>query len=533
MAGMNVGERNVGPAGRPSVVGAGGRQPAAAGFIGMAEAGGVILEATPTGQFSVSSLYGIGQLVQPLTSPAPTLNGWAHEGNPDLPGWLLAHLGFDVLFIVGYSLLAVIMVWAAAARSQDAAAQTAAGRPGAGGWATCCSAWSWRATRLRSRSRPRRCGAGSAEGQDVPPALAWALHGATMVKWVAVIVAVIWAGYRILNSPAVAQGIGQIVRAVKAQRFSLVILVLLGVIAASRGSDVLEQMPDVERAWLTRAPSLGWVHLAAAVIAQFLVAFLLLYLGRRRVTRAVHKFGQQGENRDQSHLWAWLLAPAVLLAVTWLLGWRHWAQVSWLGAIAIPVVMWGVALASLAFRSRAGQAPARDAEVAGDAEDMIALVHTVGDLLAVAVVAVAGLGLVRAFTAPALVVGGWYAWADGVAVIVGIVGAVAVWAVARPVLTWIAGMLPAELPTVRRRRHQSASPRSAGRRTRTSRRCRPSPPIRTARPCARPSPRPPGRVARPCWRRGRPARPAGLISPAPPPEEPVRRARTRRDRGGR
>ncbi len=55
----------------------------------------------------------------------------------------------------------------------------------------------------------------------------------------------------------------------------MVILILLGVIAASRGSDVLEQMPDVERAWLTRAPSLGWVHLATAVIAQFLVAFLL------------------------------------------------------------------------------------------------------------------------------------------------------------------------------------------------------------------------------------------------------------------
>jgi hypothetical protein len=440
------------PGGRPWWALAGGSL-AAAGFIGMAEAGGVIVEATPTGQFSVSSLYGIGQLTQPVTSPAPTLDGWAHEGNADLPGWLLAHLGFDVLFIIGYSLLAVIMVWAAAARSQDAAPRAAADpvRAAAGpgrSWRlgylllglvvagnaaqvalAAAAVWGW--------IRP---------GRDVPSSLAWALHGATMFKWVAVIVAVIWAGYRVLNSPAVGQGIGQIVRAVKAQRFSLVILVLLGVIAVSRGSDVLEQMPDVERAWLTLAPSRGWIHLAAAVIAQFLVAFLLLYLGRRRVTRAVHKFGQEGENRDQSHLWLWLLAPAVLLGVTWVLGWLHWAQVSWLGAIAIPVVMWGVAVASLIFRSRAGQATARDTEVAGDAADMVALVHTVGDLLAVAVVAVAGLGLVRAFTAPALVVGGGYAAADGAAVVIGIVGAVAVWAIARPVLTWMGGVLPPELP---------------------------------------------------------------------------------------
>ena len=471
------------PGGRPWWALAAGSL-AAAGFIGMAEAGAVVLEATPTGQFSVSSLYGIGQLTQPLTSPAPTLDGWAQEGNPDLPGWLLAHLGFDVLFIIGYTLLAVIMLWAAAARSETAvraAAERAAAEPASAEPATAeptpaesAAAGRTVARQVAARQAPAeparswRLGylllglvvAGNAAQvglaaaavwgwirprHAVPPPLAWALHGATMFKWVAAIVLLIWAGYRVLNSPAVGHGLGQIVRAVKAQRFSLVILVLLGVIAASRGSDVLEQMPDVERAWLTRVPSLGWVHLAAAVIAQFLVAFLLLCLGRRRVVRAVHKFGQEGENRDPSRLWLWLLSPAVLLAVTWVLGWRHWAQVSWLGAIAIPLVMWGVAVASLVFRSGARQAPARDTQVAGDAADMIALVHTVGDLLAVAVVAVAGLGLVRAFTAPALVVGGWYARADGAAVVVGIVGAVAVWAIARPALTWMKGMLPPEL----------------------------------------------------------------------------------------
>lgn len=419
---------------------------AAAGFIGMGEAAAVILDATPSGQFSVSSLYGIGQLAQPLTSPAPTLTGWAHEGDPDLPGWLLAHLAFDVLFIIGYTLLAVLMLWAAAARSQ--AAEPAAPGPARRSWRlgylllglavagnlaqvglAATAVWGW--------VRPQR---------DVPAALAWSLHGATLFKWAAAIVLLLWAGYRVLNSPAVATGIGQIARAVKAQRFSLVILVLLGVIAVSRGSDVLEQMPDVERAWLTRPPSLGWVHLAAALIAQFLVAFLLLYLGRLRVMRAFHKFSQHGEDRGSSRrlLWLWLLAPVALLILTAVFSWLRWAQVSWLGAIAIPLVMWGVAVASLLSWSRAGKTPIRDFEPAPDADDMVALVRTVGDLLAVAVVAVAGLGLVRAFTAPALVAGGWYARADGAAVIVGIAGAVAVWAIARPAMDWMARVLPPE-----------------------------------------------------------------------------------------
>ena len=134
------------PGGRPWWALAAGSL-AAAGFIGMAEAGAVVLEATPTGQFSVSSLYGIGQLTQPLTSPAPTLNGWAQEGNPDLPGWLLAHLAFDVLFIIGYSLLAVIMLWAAAARSAaavQAAAERAAAERVAGRRAVPEPARSWR-----------------------------------------------------------------------------------------------------------------------------------------------------------------------------------------------------------------------------------------------------------------------------------------------------------------------------------------------------------------------------------------------------
>jgi hypothetical protein len=540
------------PGGRPWWALAAGSL-AAAGFIGMAEAGAVVLEATPTGQFSVSSLYGIGQLTQPLTSPAPTLNGWAQEGNPDLPGWLLAHLAFDVLFIIGYTLLAVIMLWVAAARSETAvraAAERAAAEPAATERAAARQVAARQAPAEPARQAPAeparswRLGylllglavagnaaqvglAAAAVGgwirprQAVPPSLAWALHGATMFKWVAAVVLLIWAGYRVLNSPAVGHGLGQIVRAVKAQRFSLVILVLLGVIAASRGSDVLEQMPDVERAWLTRVPSLGWVHLAAAVIAQFLVAFLLLYLGRRRVTRAVHKFGQQGENRDPSRLWLWLLAPAVLLVLTWVLGWRHWAQVSWLGAIAIPLVMWGVAVTSLVFRSRARQAPARDTVVAADAADMIALVHTVGDLLAVAVVAVAGLGLVRAFTAPALVVGGWYARADGAAVIVGIVGTVAVWAIARPALNWMRGMLPPELAAPPADALPVSATAAAGPTGPEAQPARPEPTSQIspgAQAASTPTAGQAGPEAQPAG-----TGPAGQLSPAPPPADLARR----------
>ena len=104
--------------------------------------------------------------------------------------------------------------------------------------------------------------------------------------------------------------IGRVFSALWEQRFSVVVVVFLAVLAAGRGPDVLEQMPDVQRSWLT-APGMGWVHAAVAVIAQLLLVVLLLALGRMRTLRAEEKFSGVDRRGDPDYL-PWLLFPAAL-----------------------------------------------------------------------------------------------------------------------------------------------------------------------------------------------------------------------------
>ena len=439
---------------------------AAAGLAGMAETGAVIQEATPAGQYSVSSLYGLAQVTKLTTPPTATLNAWAHVPRHvgDLAAWLCVHLGFDLLFIAGYFLLAWTLLTAsksldtrtAPARDRPARPDQAgpeqdpASRDGGDNQGPSWRPGRWLLLVLVVLNLAQAGLAGWAflgwtgRRRDVPPAIAWALHYAAILKWIAALLLIIWLGYRVWDSTRVREEIRQIVLAVKLQRFSLLIVVLLGVIAVSRGFDVLEQMPDVERAWLTWPPSMGWIHLAAAAAAQLLLAFLLLYLGRLRVRRAAAKFSRT-DDRPFARAWPWLLTPAVLLGLTAGLKAMSWAQVSWLGVIGVPLVMWGAALLSWLFKGTAASLR----EVGHETPPLPGMadrVRTVGDVLAVAVIAVAGLGLVRAFTAPALVVGGGYALAYWIAIVVGIAVAAAVWVAAAaasratrwPPLPWLA-----------------------------------------------------------------------------------------------
>ena len=121
--------------------------------------------------------------------------------------------------------------------------------------------------------------------RPVPAGLAWALEAAVIAKWILVIVLAAWLIYRVFTSDASPRRARQITVALKKQRFSCVIVALLAVIATGRGTDVLEQFPDVQRAWVTWPASLGWLHLAFAIAAQVLLAMLLVLLSAMRVQR--------------------------------------------------------------------------------------------------------------------------------------------------------------------------------------------------------------------------------------------------------
>jgi hypothetical protein len=291
--------------------------------------------------------------------------------------------------------------------------------------------------------------------REAPAILAWLLHVVVIVKWAAAVVLIVWIAYWAWDTEYVRSQIKRIGRALMVQRFSVVIVALLSVLAVSRGSDVLEQLPDVERAWLTWPASMEWVHLTAAIAAQTLLAFLLVYLGRLRVRRAVVLYTAAPDGRKEFRYWPWWLIPAVLLAVTVILWLTGWARVSWFRVLPIPLVMWGIAAASVLIpRSvlnkfnplltptdeleEPDRPPGRYRRRAVPADQgTVDATRTLGDLLAVAAVAVTGLGLVRSFTAPALVVGGGYSVASWIAVAAGVAVASGSWAVSNwPLRYW-------------------------------------------------------------------------------------------------
>src|SRR6266516_2439827 len=389
-----------------------------AALVAAAEAGAIIQEVMPTGQYSASALTGPGQLFAP-TSPTTTLNAWTQASQQfhDLWIWLSALAGFDIVFIIGYVGVGLAFRSAAARRdgSEDHWEQRLeARRPWVAGW-RLLQWWPLFALALINVIQDiiavtsfcfwiRR-------QQNVPSGLAYSLEGAVIAKWVLVIVLVIWLIYRVFTSSASAGRARLIASALKKQRFSLVIVALLAVIAIGRGTDVLEQFPDVERAWLTWPPSLGWLHLAFAVAAQLLLAALLVRLSAMRVQRA-RDASTPGDFRNKPSYRPWLLillAVPTLALVLWSVG---WAAVSWRRVAAVPIVLGVVAIASCitqrAGRTRPAATAAQAREVKGAPAENEDAVRTAGDVLAVAVIAVTGLGLVRSFTGAAMVVGSPY-----------------------------------------------------------------------------------------------------------------------------
>jgi hypothetical protein len=424
---------------------------ALAALVARAEAGAVSQEVLPTGQYSVSGLYGVGQVFAPA-SPAPTLNAWAQASHQfsDLWIWLSVQAGFDAVFIAGYVGLGLALRSAAGADAAEASR-----------WRRLVARWRLRrwwplfALALVNLIQDAIAVTGFCvwirQHRQVPGGLAIALEAVVIAKWALAVVLVAWLTYRVAVSSRSRDRARLIVGALKKQRFSLVIVALLAVIAIGRGTDALEQFPDVQRAWLTWPPSLGWLHLAVAVTAQVLLAIALVLLSAMRVQRAVDA-RVPGDGRDVHSYLPWLVTSAAVPAAALVLWLTGTAAVSWRRVIAVPAVLGVVAIISgavqLAARKNAAAraaitssprpAQARAAAAAAAESREVDAARTAGDMLAVGAIAVTGLGLVRSFTGAAMVVGPPYSWAFAAAVAAGFAVAVLSWVMTRGWLQWLA-----------------------------------------------------------------------------------------------
>lgn len=228
--------------------------------------------------------------------------------------------------------------------------------------------------------------------------------------------------------------VGRALRGLYTHRFSLLVVVPFAALGLAKGSDVLDQLPDVQRQWVDQGP--GWRLLLAGLLTAG-VAAVVVVVGRLRSHHVAMRVLPAAAPYRHPSLLPWFVTAVVVAAgagVSWVLlsGWEVIAQRFWV-AVAVPFAVWALSGVWRAGETSVLWSPYRRPLTPAQA----ATTRTVGDVLGALVLVVPGLGLVRAFTAPvALGERGW----NVAFLVVGVLGAVLAWPATR-----LAGSLLARL----------------------------------------------------------------------------------------
>jgi hypothetical protein len=244
-------------------------------LLAMHEIGRTIGDVVVSGvTYPVSSLSGITQ----FWSAGVSIHAWAVAACSGIPvkAWLGWHTGFDLLFIVGYGVLA-----------------TGANNR----WSLHSKGWikllvgadlvedGLTAIAIALMPHGRGCGSpADPVNYHIPGALGGLLIAATAIKWLAaggLVLHVLWV---ITRPPGLYSRIRVPLLALGVQRFPLIVAAILAVLLVLPGAPVLEQGIDVERAWVLNADLwLGIASAAWAVVFMVALALVLRYLGCVRV----------------------------------------------------------------------------------------------------------------------------------------------------------------------------------------------------------------------------------------------------------
>lgn len=268
----------------------------------------------------------------------------------------------------------------------------------------------------------------------------WMLATATtasVAKWLLIALALVQIGHTMLGSECGRAGIVRAMRALSAQRYSLFAFVPIAALGLLPGNGILDQVPDVARAWFgqERNDVVGALTAAALLAA---VSVGLIVLGRlisdsvyRRVDHVVEATcGEDIPERQPPPLWMWLYGPGLLaLGVMWALttdvGPVRLLPLGLFAAVPLAIVglSWFVRWHKVSL-----QAPERRRY----AEDEFRAVLLAGDAIALSGLVVGGLVLIRSHTA-FLALGEGTLFQQSLPV-VGLVGALLIWWIGPPLL---------------------------------------------------------------------------------------------------
>jgi hypothetical protein len=266
----------------------------------------------------------------------------------------------------------------------------------------------------------------------------------SIAKWLLVLVAVVVAVYLALQHRPVVRSW---VRAVYTHRFSVIAILPIAVLTVPAGSDLLDQLPDVERRWFDTT-WYGDGDFWAGVVAVLLTGVGLLVLGRLRSGVFWRRTSQSVAAEENADLRLGAVVPVVLgiglVAVA--VGVRQWpwAVPGLDGSRLLAFLVVPVGIVALSWAIRRGRSAGRDwattlfspvNHAVPSPEDKRRIVLA-GDALVAVGLVITGLGLIRAYTAVvALAVvhlGG--SWLGAVPVAIGVATVVLAWPLTRRVL---------------------------------------------------------------------------------------------------
>ena len=141
-----------------------------------------------------------------------------------------------------------------------------------------------------------------APGGARPPL--WVCSVPTYLKWTGLFTGLGLALWKLGTDSEARACVARGRRAIYAQRYSILAVLPIAVLSLVPGGDIMDQLPDVQRRWLTaegRAPFEEW-HPWVAVVLLIVEALALFAMGRR-VTEHEWRRSLPGPARPRARLW--------------------------------------------------------------------------------------------------------------------------------------------------------------------------------------------------------------------------------------
>ena len=379
---------------------------AAASLLTIAELDGLIGQAIGKDHQS----HPLSGVIGPIAATnVPSWGQWYTSGHADAVGsWILVSVIADGLFVVAYALILFRLV----ARSSPPP-----GLPAPAPWTNYSKVF-LQALILFEALEAVVLSLGATILVSTPSGATTAPESLALVGTVEAVVAsgkwiaVAFLAIAVLRNHGTRTVLGRIVRntseAIWVHRLSAVLVLALVILACIPSDGVLDQLPDVQRQWLDDLPWGALHYVSAAAFTLGAAAVGVFVLGRQR-TRCSYDFRvrryPESAKLTAMRQWVWWLIPVVawivagvwtaLVAVANNTVWT--AQFDWAAVmfVSIPIVV--VAVSAVLERV----SPPIAGETVPSTERTV-YAWLLGDVLAVLVLCVGGLGLVRSFAAPAV-----------------------------------------------------------------------------------------------------------------------------------